>query len=112
MGVPISTGTDFGLPASDPWPEVHEELLFLARDVGMKPIDVIRAATLNGAIAAGQQKDRGSLEAGKIADFVVLAKDPLADLANIRSVETVVKRGRAYARTDFKPLTTEELGAD
>ena len=112
MGVPISTGTDFGLPASDPWPEVHEELLFLARDVGMKPIDVIRAATLNGAIAAGQQKDRGSLEAGKIADFVVLAKDPLADIANIRSVETVVKRGRAYARTDFKPLTTEELGAD
>lgn len=112
MGVPISTGTDFGLPASDLWPEVHEELLFLARDVGMKPIDVIRAATLNGAIAAGQQKDRGSLEAGKVADFVVLTKDPLADIANIRSVEMVVKRGREYPRSAYKPVTAEELGKD
>lgn len=112
MGVPISSGTDFSLPASDLWPEVHEELLFLARDVGMKPIDVIRAATLNGAIAAGQQKERGSLEPGKIADFVVLAKDPLADIANIRSVEMVVKRGREYPRGDYKPVTAEELGQD
>ena len=100
-GVPISTGTDFTLPPSDPWPEVHEELLFLARDVGMKPLEVIRAATLMGAVAAGQAAERGSLEPGKLADFVVLAKDPLADIANIRSIETVVKRGRAYARADY-----------
>lgn len=110
LGVPISTGTDFGLPAEDLWPEVHEELLFLARDVGMKPLEVIRAATLNGAIAAGQEKERGSIEAGKLADFVVLKADPLADIANIRSVETVVKRGREYPRGDYRPVTAEELG--
>ncbi len=112
LGVPISTGTDFGLPATDLWPEVHEELLFLARDVGLKPLDVIRAATLNGAIAAGQQKERGSLEPGNLADFVVLSKDPLADMANIRSVELVVKRGREYPRSDYKPVTAAELGKD
>lgn len=111
LGLPISTGTDFGLPASDLWPEVHEELLFLARDVGMKPVEVIRAATLNGAIAAGQQKDRGSLEPGKLADFVVLTADPLADIANIRSVEMVVKRGREYPRAAYKPVTPAELGS-
>ncbi len=103
MGVPISTGTDFSLPPGDAFPEVHEELLFLARDVGMKPLEVIRAATLNGAIAAGQQKERGSLEAGKLADFVVLTADPSKDIANIRSIETVVKRGKAYPRKDFVP---------
>ncbi len=112
MGVPISTGTDFDLPAAEPWPEVHEELLFLARDVGMPPLAVIRAATLYGAIAAGQQKDRGSLEPGKLADFVVLAKDPLADIAHIRSVEMVVKRGREYPRAEYRPVTAEELGQD
>lgn len=110
MGVPISTGTDFDLPATDAWPEVHEELLFLARDVGMKPVDVIRAATLNGAIAAGQEKERGSIAPGKLADFVVLTADPLADIANIRSIETVVKRGRAYSRADYRPITAEEMG--
>ena len=112
MGVPISTGTDFTLPATTQFPEVHEEMLFLARDVGMKPIDVIRAATLNGAIAAGQQKERGSIEVGKWADFVVLKADPLKDIANIRSVEMVVKRGNPFPRGDYKPVTAEELGGD
>jgi imidazolonepropionase-like amidohydrolase len=112
MGVPISTGTDFTLPASAQFPEVHEEMLFLAREVGMKPMDVIRAATLNGAIAAGQQKERGSLEVGKFADFVVLKANPLKDIANIRSVEMVVKRGTPFPRGDYKPVTAEELGKD
>lgn len=112
MGVPISTGTDFMLPASEPFPEVHEELLFLARDVGMKPLDVIRAATLMGARAAGQEKERGSIEAGKLADFVVLKADPLKDMANIRSIETVVKRGKEYRRTDYVPVTKAELSRD
>ena len=112
MGVRLSTGTDFGLSATSLWPEVHEELLFLARDVGMKPLEVIRAATLNGAIAAGQEKDRGSIEPGKLADFVVLAADPLADIANIRNIETVVKRGREYPRADYRPVTAAELGKD
>lgn len=102
MGVPISTGTDFTLPDAEPWPEVHEELLFLARDVGMTPLAVIHAATQMGAIAAGQEKKRGSIAAGKLADFVVLRADPLADIANIRSIETVVKRGRAYARAAYR----------
>ncbi|TPE58471.1 amidohydrolase family protein [Sandaracinobacter neustonicus] len=102
MGVPISTGTDFTLPASEPWPEVHEELLFLARDVKMPPMAVIEAATRLGAVAAGQEKERGTLTPGKLADFVILRADPLADIANIRSVETVVKRGRAYPRAAYR----------
>ncbi|HMO76373.1 MAG TPA: amidohydrolase family protein [Sphingopyxis sp.] len=110
-GVPISTGTDFVNPAGDAWPEVHAELLFLARDVGMPPLAVIHAATLVGARAAGQDRDMGSVEAGKLANFVILAADPLADIGHIESVETTVKRGREYRRADYVPVTEQELAA-
>lgn len=111
-GVPISTGTDSNFGPDHDWPEVDDELFFLARDVGMPPIEVIRSATLIGAQAAGQAKDMGSIEAGKLANFVVLTADPLADIGAIRRVETVVKRGRAYPRSDYRPTTTAEMGGD
>jgi imidazolonepropionase-like amidohydrolase len=107
-GVPISAGTDY--PGDDPlWPSVHDEIFWLVRDVGMPPLEAIRSATLVGAQAAGQAKDMGSIAPGKLANFVVLAKDPADDIANIRSVVTIVKRGRAYARTDYVPVTPDEL---
>ena len=109
-GVPLSTGTDFVNGADHDWPEVHEELFFLARDVGMSPIEVIHAATLAGAQAAGQGKDMGSIEAGKLADFAVLTRNPLADIGNIQSIEMVVKRGRSYHRADYRPTTKTEMG--
>ena len=111
-GVPISTGTDFLSGYKADWPEVHEELFFLAREVGMPPLEVIRSATLVGAQAAGQATDMGSIAAGKLANFVVLTADPAADIGNIRAVETVVKRGRAYPRGDYRPTTKAELGED
>jgi imidazolonepropionase-like amidohydrolase len=108
--VPISTGTDFVRGYRSDWPDVHEELFFLARDVGMPPIEVIRSATLVGAQAAGQAAEMGSIEPGKLANFLVLAADPAADIGNIRTIETVVKRGRAYPRGDYRPTTKAEMG--
>lgn len=109
-GVPISTGTDFVRGYRSDWPDVHEELFFLARDVGMPPLAVIRSATLVGAQAAGQAAEMGSIEPGKLANFLVLAADPAADIGNIRTIETVVKRGRAYPRGDYRPTTKAEMG--
>ncbi|KTE19972.1 hydrolase [Sphingopyxis sp. H050] len=111
-GIPISTGTDYVDPASDLWPEVHQELRFLVRDVGMPPLAVIRSATLVGAQAAGQAADMGSIEAGKLANFVVLTADPVADIDNIAAIETTVKGGRQYPRADYVPLTAKELDND
>jgi imidazolonepropionase-like amidohydrolase len=54
----------------------------------------------------------GSIEPGKLANFVVLKSDPIADIANIQTIETVVKRGKAYARTAYVPVTKEEMGDD
>lgn len=111
-GLPISTGTDFVNPAGDAWPEVHAELRYLAKDVGMPPLAVIHSATLVGARAAGQDKDMGSIEPGKLANFVVLAGDPIADIDNIEKIEMTVKRGREYRRADYIAPTAKELGND
>ena len=108
-GVPISTGTDHIDAADRPWPEMYAELFFLVRDVGMPPLQAIRSATLNGAKAAGLERETGSIEVGKLADFAVLARDPLTDIANVESIELTVKRGRAFRRADFPPLKAEEI---
>ena len=68
----------------------------------MPPLQAIRAATLNGALAMGRAKETGTVQAGKLADFVVLAEDPTAAIENIRTIQMTVKRGREYPRADFK----------
>jgi len=107
-GVEISTGTDWVAPYDDLWPTLHHELAALVK-LGMPPAAVIRAATLNGARAAGQADETGSIQAGKLANLIVLAKDPTADIANLETLELTVKRGREYRRADFKPLTQAEM---
>lgn len=110
-GIAISAGTDHVDGADAPWPEVDDEIVFLVKQAGLSPADAIRGATLVGARAAGQDADRGSLAPGKLADFVVLARDPLADIEDIRSVVLTVKRGHVFARADYRPVTKAEMGS-
>lgn len=70
---------------------------------------MIRAATLNGARAAGQARDLGTVVAGKLANLIVTAKDPTADIANLKTLDVTIKRGREYRRADFRPLTRDEM---
>jgi imidazolonepropionase-like amidohydrolase len=67
-------------------------------ELGMTPSQAIVAATRNGAIAARGVSDFGTLEAGKLADLVILTADPLADISNLRKVAAVWKEGRAVDR--------------
>ena len=110
-GVPVTTGTDWQAPWSDPWPTVYREFAPLV-GLGMTPAQVIHAATEVGARAAGQEADMGTVAPGKLADMIVVAKDPLADVENLKSLETTIKRGRAYPRADFKPLVKGDIGDD
>jgi hypothetical protein len=63
---------------------------------GMKPFDVLRVATILGATGLGLDKDLGSLKTGKLADFVILDKNPLDNIRNTNSVVYVMKNGRLY----------------
>lgn len=106
--VPISAGTDSFARADDPFPALAGEIEILVRKVGMTPADAIRSATLISATAAGQQKEMGTLAAGKLANIVFLAANPLEDIGAIRKVVLTVKRGVRFPRKDYRPLTADE----
>lgn len=69
---------------------------------GMTPHEALTVATRMPAEALGLDQDLGSLAPGKLADFVVLAKDPLEKIENSDSVEWVVKNGVAYRPEDLR----------
>jgi imidazolonepropionase-like amidohydrolase len=73
----------------------HWEMWMLAQG-GMKPLDVLRAATIDGAKYLGLDGDIGSLAPGKLADVIILDKDPLADIRNTESVHWVIANGRVF----------------
>ncbi len=62
-------------------------------ELGMTTSQAIVAATKNGAIASQGLKDFGTLEAGKLADILLLDADPLADIKNIRKLNMVMRDG-------------------
>ena len=63
---------------------------------GMTPVEVLRAATIDGARIIGIEQDLGSIEVGKLADMVVLNSNPLDDIRNTVDIDRVLINGRLY----------------
>ncbi|MEP0314961.1 MAG: amidohydrolase family protein [Hyphomonas sp.] len=74
---------------------MHWEMLLMAEG-GMAPMDILRAATLNGAKTYGLDHQMGSIEPGKLADLIVLDEDPTEDIRNTNSVRYTMVNGRLY----------------
>jgi hypothetical protein len=92
-GVGILAGTDTPYPYCVPGFALHEELALLA-EAGLSPAAALRAATWNPAEFLHVTRDYGSLEPGKVADFVVLDANPLIAIANTTRIHAVMRRGR------------------
>jgi hypothetical protein len=90
-GGKIDIGTDTS-EGRMPGKGVHRELEFLV-DAGFSPKDVLIWATRGNAEFVGKLAELGTVEAGKIADIIVVNGDPLADIATLRKIDTVIKNG-------------------
>lgn len=101
-GVPFVTGTDYYLPEEEPFPSVHREIEYLVEQGVLTPMEVIVAATRNGARLLGLERDRGTIATGMRADLVVLREDPMENIRALRSVESVFKRGQRYDRWAYE----------
>jgi imidazolonepropionase-like amidohydrolase len=88
-GVEIALGTDMW---AFPGLGVSAEMALYAR-AGLSPPEVLRAATQTAARSLAIDSDRGTLQAGKRADFLVLSGDPLSDVKNVRKILDVYKNG-------------------
>lgn len=73
----------------------HWELWAVASG-GMSPMNALKTATILGAEALGLDQELGSIEAGKLADLVIMESNPLDDIRNTNTITHVVKNGRLY----------------
>lgn len=95
QGVRLLVGSD--APRTTPLGEgFHREMQLLV-EAGIPALEVLGMATRNGAIELGQLHERGTIEIGKRADFLVLEANPVADIRNARRISLVVIDGRAWA---------------
>ena len=90
-GVPMTVASH-GRP-----PEAYAREMELLVQAGLSPMDVIVAATRNGARYFGAQDRLGSIEPGKLADLVLLPENPLENISAVRSVERVMLNGNWIA---------------
>ena len=77
----------------------------------MTPMEAIRASTILAADKIGFAPDLGSIETGKLADFIVLDADPLADIHNTLKIHWVVKNGEVWEAETLKKVWPREEAA-
>jgi imidazolonepropionase-like amidohydrolase len=94
-GVPILAGSDCGpfnsfvYPGEALWGE-----LFSLVEAGLSPAEALRTSMIYGPAFFGLEKDYGSVEKGKVADLIILNKNPLEDIQHLRSMESTILKGK------------------
>jgi len=96
-GVQFVVGTDAGGAWRIPGRSLHEGLVEMTK-AGLTPMETIVAATSSSARLLGREKELGTVQAGKLADLVVLNANPLQQIENTRTVNAVVVNGQLLDR--------------
>ena len=96
MGGLVGLGTDFPVDGIAPGTSVHDELRLLVELGGATPLEALQIGTLSSARILGLSEIVGTVEAGKLANFVVLTANPLEDIGNVARIAFVVHDGRRH----------------
>ncbi len=104
----IATGTDAGnigtMHASSYIQEIEK-----MQEVGISNLDIIKASTINPAKGFGLDHKIGSIEEEKLADLVLLNKNPIEDIQNLTSIHKVIKSGKILAPLELIKETPEQI---
>ena len=92
-GVKIIAGTDTPIGYLTPGYSLHKELELLS-EAGLSNMDVLRSATITPAEFFGMEDQMGTIEVGKLADLVILDKNPLMSISNTQSIHRVIVKGQ------------------
>ncbi len=103
IGVPIMTGTDVSDSYIFAGFSMHDELEDLTKS-GLSNIKALQSATIVPAKYAGMDKEYGTIEIGKIADLVILDKNPLDDITNSKTIYGVIMNGIYYDSSKIEEL--------
>ena len=103
-GVALQIGTDAenGVPSRYHGVSLHWELENFV-EASIPPLEVLRIATQEAAVAVGAGDDLGTLEVGKLADIVLLDANPLEDIKNTQAIWRVLKGGRVFDAEELQP---------
>ena len=107
-GVLVVAGTDAGNIGTQHASSFFDELLVMQKS-GLSNWEIIRSATINSARGFGKQKDYGSIENGKMADLLLLEKDPTVDITALSKINQISHRGVWMNPTELLPVSPEIL---
>jgi imidazolonepropionase-like amidohydrolase len=110
-GVPFMAGTDTAAGVHVfPGFSLHEELALFVK-AGLTPMQALQTATLNPAKFLGREAEMGTVEKNKIADLVLLDRNPLDDIENTRRIQGVVLAGRYFSRGNLDSMLSQIAAA-
>ncbi len=104
--VPLLAGSDVLNPYCLPGFSLHDELGLLV-EAGLTPMAALQTATLNPAQFLGREQEFGTVQASKLADFVLLNANPLESIDHIKMIHAVVTNGRLLDRAALDGLLAE-----
>jgi hypothetical protein len=102
-GIPLLAGTDYPNPYCFPGFSLHDELLWMVK-AGLTPGEALQTATLNPARFLAITKDYGTVEKGKIANLVLLEKNPLENIEHTKTIHMVILKGQLLGKELLQQL--------
>lgn len=102
-GIKLLAGTDYPNPYCFPGFSLHDELELMVK-AGLTPLAALQTATLNPALFFRITKDYGTVAQGKVANLLLLAKNPLEDIGNTKAIEAVLINGKFIAKNELETM--------